>query len=88
MPTDLYRSIEAPCGPPEAEGECARPVEFPEGNPIPQGELVQFNLSSVCYIFSVDSEGKDKKSFRGTEAGWGVVMLGDLLFVNLNNQEV
>ena len=26
----------------EADGECARPVEFPEGNPIPQGSLVQF----------------------------------------------
>jgi hypothetical protein len=36
------RLIEAPCSPPEADGECARPVEFPEGNPIPQGELVQF----------------------------------------------
>jgi hypothetical protein len=36
-------SVEAHCRPPQADyGECARPVEFPEGNPIQQGELEHF----------------------------------------------
>ncbi|MGD8687133.1 MAG: hypothetical protein PVI74_08210, partial [Syntrophobacterales bacterium] len=27
-------------------GECARPVEFPEGNPIQRGELEHFHRSN------------------------------------------
>ena len=38
-------------------GECARPVEFPEGNPIPQGELVQFKICNKRFIRRSASEG-------------------------------
>ena len=38
--------IEASYSTPAADLECARPVKFPEGNPISQGELVQFNDST------------------------------------------
>jgi len=31
----------------EADGECARPVEFPQGNPIQQGELGAFSTTRI-----------------------------------------
>jgi hypothetical protein len=45
--------IEAPCSPLEADyGECARPVEFPEGNPIQRGELEHFQEGTAARLGS------------------------------------
>jgi hypothetical protein len=39
---NLQDSLASLAVPPEADGECARPVEFPEGNPVTQSSLTQF----------------------------------------------
>jgi hypothetical protein len=36
--------------------ECARPVEFPEGNPIQQGELEHFQDNIVLFAQEAEVE--------------------------------